>query len=351
MEAAVSTGPGYRNGIAAPLYLRHPASLEHDTGQHPERADRIRALESLLAGRDWLGFEVQEAPAATEAQLLGIHPQEHIDSVRRHCAAATAFDADTPVVPASWEAGLRAAGAACSLVDALLAGTVPTGFCGLRPPGHHAEPDRVMGFCLFSNIAIAAQHALDGHGLERVLILDWDVHHGNGTNAAFYSRPDVLFASLHQWPFYPGTGALADAGAGAGEGFTMNLPVPAGSGEDEWLGLVEHVVLPAAREYAPQLVLVSAGFDAHRDDPLADCNLETESYGHLARHVRGLADELGVPAGAVLEGGYDVDVLAASAAATMEALDHGGDPRSVEPGPLVAAAAERVAKYWPSVGS
>lgn len=255
------------------------------------------------------------------------------------------------MVPASWEAGLRAAGAACALVDALLERTAPTGFCGMRPPGHHAEPDRAMGFCLFSNIAVAAQHALDAHGLERVLILDWDVHHGNGTNAAFYDRADVLFASLHQWPFYPGSGALAEVGRGAGEGYSMNLPVPAGSGEHEWLSLVEHVVLPAAREYSPQLVLVSAGFDAHRNDPLAGCNLETASFGHLGRHVRTLADELGVPAGAVLEGGYDVDALAASTVETMEALQHGGAPCSVEPGPQVAAAAERMARYWPSLGT
>jgi len=262
-----------------------------------------------------------------------------------------AFDADTPVVPASWEAGLRAAGAACALVDALLEGTAPTGFCGTRPPGHHAEPDRAMGFCLFSNVAVAAQHALDGHGLERVLVLDWDVHHGNGTNAAFYDRADVLFASLHQWPFYPGSGALSEVGRGAGEGYSLNLPVPAGSGEDEWLGLVEHVVLPAARQYAPQLILVSAGFDAHREDPLASCNLETASFGSLARHVRALAGELGVPAGAVLEGGYDVDALAASAVETMQALEDGDTPPGVELGPFVAAAGERLARYWPTIGT
>ena len=343
--------PGYRNDIAEPLYLRHPASLGHDTGQHPERPERIRALEARLEQRDWLGWKVAEAPAASERQLLGIHPQEHIDNVAAHCAAGRAFDADTPVVPASWEAGLRAAGAACALVDALLHGTAPTGFCGTRPPGHHAEPDRAMGFCLFSNVAIAAQHALDAHGIERVLILDWDVHHGNGTNAAFHSRSDVLFASLHQWPFYPGSGALGDTGSGPGEGFTLNLPVPAGSGESEWLGLVEHVVVPAAREYEPQLILISAGFDAHRDDPLAECNLDTDSFGQLARHMRALGDELGVPAGALLEGGYDVDALAASAVQTMEALEDGGAPVSVEPGPLVTAAAQRMAKYWPAVGS
>ena len=337
------------DGIASPLYLRHAASLEHDTGPHPEGPDRIRALEALMEDSDWLGWEVRDAPAATEEQLRGIHPQEHIESVLAHCSAARAFDADTPVVPSSWEAGLRAAGAACALVDALLDGDAPTGFCGLRPPGHHAEPDRAMGFCLFSNVAVAAQHALGRPEIERVFVLDWDVHHGNGTNAAFHSRADVLFASLHQWPFYPGTGALGDAGSGAGEGYTINLPVPAGSGEEEWLGLMEHVVVPAARSYAPDLILVSAGFDAHEDDPLAQCLLQTETFADLARHIRGLGDKLSVPVGAVLEGGYDLHSLAHSAVATMRALEAGGEPRRVEPGSLVKAAAGQVGRRWSAV--
>ena len=343
--------PGYRRAIGSPLYLRHPASLDHDTGSHPERPERIRALEALMERREWLGWDVREAPRATEQQLLAVHPQEYLDSVRAHCAAGRALDADTPVVPASLEAGLRAAGAACALTDALLDGTAPTGFCGLRPPGHHAEPNRAMGFCLFANVSVAAEHALARDGVDRVFILDWDVHHGNGTNAAFHSRPDVLFSSLHQWPFYPGTGAMGDIGSGEGEGYTINLPVPAGSGEQEWLGLVEHVVLPAARAYAPDLILVSAGFDAHRDDPLAECELETDSFRQLALHVATLASELGVPAGAVLEGGYDVDALAESAVVTMEALESGGTPRSVEPGPLVSAAVEHVGRHWPALRS
>ena len=341
--------PGYRNAIGAPLLFRHPASLEHDTGPHPERAERIRALEASLEARDWLGYEVREAPAAEEEQLLRVHPRSHVDAVRAHCAAGRPFDMDTPASPGSWEAALHAAGAACALAESLLCADAPTGFCAARPPGHHAEPARAMGFCLFSNVAIAARHALDALGAERVLVLDWDVHHGNGTNEAFRSVPEVLFASIHRWPFYPGSGALSDAGSGPGEGYTLNLPVPAGAGEDEWLGYVEHIVLPVAREYRPDLVLVSAGFDGHRADPLADCRLEAVSFGHLGRHARALADELQVPVGAVLEGGYDLDALVASAAATMESLASGGEARKVEPGPLVGAAAEQLARHWPAL--
>jgi acetoin utilization deacetylase AcuC-like enzyme len=340
---------GYRNAIAPPLFFRHPSSLEHDTGAHPERAERIRAIEAELEGRDWLGYEVREAPKATEEQLLAVHPERHVERVRERSRHGQPFDLDTPVSPGSWEAALHAAGGSCALVEELLAGRAPTGFSALRPPGHHAEANHAMGFCLFANISIAARHAIDSLDAERVLVLDWDVHHGNGTHAIFHSSPEVLFVSIHQWPFYPGSGALTDAGSGEGEGFTINLPVPAGSGPHEWLGLVEHVVEPAALEFKPDLVLVSAGFDAHRSDPLADCMLETETFGHMARRVRSLADELGVPVGAVLEGGYDLGALASSVAATLEGLAEGGDTPATEPGSLVSAAVEQVGRYWPGV--
>jgi acetoin utilization deacetylase AcuC-like enzyme len=272
-----------------------------------------------------------------------------VERVRRFSQSGTAFDLDTPTSPGSWEAALRSAGGACALAEALLAGEAPTGFCATRPPGHHAERRRAMGFCLFANASIAARHALDSLGAERVLILDWDVHHGNGTEAIFESSPQVLFVSIHQWPFYPGTGALEDVGSGEGEGFTVNLPVPAGSGEDDWLSLVEHVAMPAAREFRPDLILVSAGYDAHVRDPVGECRLESVSFSHLALHVRALGEELGAPVGALLEGGYDLEALAASVAATMEALARGGEPRSVERGRLVSRAAEVVGRHWPLV--
>jgi acetoin utilization deacetylase AcuC-like enzyme len=324
------------------VYLGHPSSLEHDTGLgHPERADRIRAIEAELEARDWLGFERREAPAVTTEQLLAVHPKSYVDAVRETCARSGAFDLDTPTSPGSWEAALHAAGGACALVEALLGGE-PAGFSALRPPGHHAEPSRAMGFCLFANVSIAARHALDSLGAERVLVLDWDVHHGNGTNAIFHESPQVLFASLHQYPFWPGSGALSDVGAGPGEGYSLNLPVPAGSGEDEFCGLVEHIVLPAARAYDPDLVLVSAGYDAHRNDPLAACSLDTGSYAQLAL----LARTLGKPVGYVLEGGYDLGALAASVAASMESLTTGGEPGSFPRGPLVERAAAVVGRHW-----
>ncbi len=208
---------------------------------------------------DWLGWDAREAPRATEEQLLRVHPRAYVERVEEMSARGAAFDLDTPTSPGSCEAASRAAGGACALVEALLEGGERTGFSVLRPPGHHAEPERAMGFCLFATVAIAARHALDALGAERVLVLDWDVHHGNGTNTIFHGSPEVLFASIHQYPFWPGSGALGDVGSGAGEGYSLNLPVPAGTGEAVFLSLVEHVVAPAARQFGPDLILVSAG--------------------------------------------------------------------------------------------
>jgi len=275
-----------------------------------------------------------------------VHPRSHVEAVRELSARGGAFDLDTPTSPGSYEAALHAAGGACSLVEALMGEQAPTGFSLARPPGHHAERARAMGFCLFNNVAVAARHALDSLGAERVLVLDPDVHHGNGTNAIFHDSREVLFASIHQWPFYPGSGALEDVGEGQGQGFSLNLPVPARTGGDTFLSLLEHIVAPAAREFRPDLVLLSAGYDAHRDDPVGGCLLTTEDYAELARVVRALSEELGAPVGAVLEGGYDLRALAASVAATMEALANGGEPRSVPADELTLAEAERLRRWW-----
>jgi acetoin utilization deacetylase AcuC-like enzyme len=326
-----------------PVFFSHPSSLEHDTGPgHPERVARMQAIEAELERRDWLGYERREAPRATPEQLTAVHPPEYVDAVRETSARAGAFDLDTPTSDGSWEAALRAAGGACALTETLLGGGERVGFSALRPPGHHAERARAMGFCIFASVSIAARHALASLGAERVLVVDWDVHHGNGTNAIFHESPEVLFVSLHQYPFYPGTGALSDAGSGAGEGYSINLPVPAGAGEDLFCGLVEHVVLPAGRAFDPDLVLISAGFDAHRDDPVGGCALDISSFAELTRQLL----TLDKPVGGVLEGGYDLDALAGSTAATMETLVAGGEPGTHPRGRLVEAASEQVGRYW-----
>ena len=180
-----------------------------------------------------------------------------------------------------------------------------------------------MGFCLFANVAVAARHALDSLGAERVLVLDWDVHHGNGTNAIFHDSREVLFVSIHQFPFWPGTGPLDDVGEGAGEGYSINLPVPGGTGEAAFLSLIEHIVMPVGRQYRPDLILISAGYDAHRDDPLGGLALDTSSFASMSNRMRALGEEVGAPVGAVLEGGYDLSALADSVAETMAALDRG----------------------------
>jgi acetoin utilization deacetylase AcuC-like enzyme len=313
------------------LYFSHPACLEHDPRQglpgHPEQPDRLRAIELALAEQDWLGLERRQAPRALEGELELIHPRSQVEAIRELCrAGGGAIDLDTYAGEGSWEAALRAAGGACEMTRALLRGEATAGFCAVRPPGHHAEPERAMGFCLFDNVAIAAALAIAELGLERVFVVDWDVHHGNGTAEAFRHRADVLLASIHQGGIFPGTGLRGDTGSGPGEGYTINLPVPAGSGESLWLSLLEEEVLPAAARFEPQLVLISAGFDAHRDDPLAECRLETSSFGRMAALVRDAAADWGAPVGAVLEGGYDPNALGASVLATITALGGGANP-------------------------
>lgn len=339
-------------GGGAGLYFHHPVCLEHDPRArmpaHPDTPERIVALESTLASVDWMGWERRAAPAASEAELELVHSERHVRAIRELCAAGGGeIDADTYVGEASYRAALHAAGAACEMTRALR-GEHSVGFCGVRPAGHHAERDRAMGFCLFDSVAVAAELALRELGLRRVFVLDWDVHHGNGTAEIFRRSSGVLFASIHQSALFPGTGPLDDVGSGPGEGFTMNLPVPPGSDGELWLSLLEHVVLGAARAFEPELILISAGFDAHRRDPLAGCRLETGDFAAMACHVRELARALGVPVGAVLEGGYEPRVLGECVQVTLAALAGAGEATEAAREPLLTSrAAAHFRRYWP----
>ena len=338
--------------MAPPVVFHHPSSLAHDTGGHPEQAARITAITKALEARDWLGWEQRRSPAVERGQLEAVHAPAYVDSIESFCGSGGGMlDLDTIVSPGSWEAALHAAGGAVALVDELLAGDGSRSGASLhRPPGHHAEPARAMGFCLFNHIAVAARHALDAHGAERVLILDWDVHHGNGTNDIFHADPEVMFVSIHQSPLYPGTGPAGDAGEGAGEGFTVNLPVSRGSGDDVFCSLVEHVAVPLAREYEPRLLLISAGFDAHVQDPIGGCAVTDDGYAAMAASMRRVADELEIPLGVVLEGGYSLGALGRSVVATLEEIAAESPPTpDVAPHPVADEARARVGARWPSL--
>jgi len=338
----------------ASVLLEHPSSVEHDTGSHPEQAARIAAIEEELSARGWLGYERVESSEVDQADLTAVHPSEYVDAIERIAASGGGYlDPDTVASEGSYRAALHAAGGAVELVDLLLDGQASTAFSMHRPPGHHALPGRAMGFCLFNNVAIAARHAVRARGLGRVLIFDWDVHHGNGTNDIFHATDQILFVSIHESPLYPGTGPATDVGSGEGLGYTVNLPVSAGADDALYRSLVDHVVVPLAQAYQPQLVLISAGFDAHREDPLATCALTEEGFAEMARSLQRCCAELDVPLGAVLEGGYALGALARSVAATLEVLaapvspaDSGSD---VGVAPATRAARERLREWWPGL--
>jgi acetoin utilization deacetylase AcuC-like enzyme len=336
-----------------PLYFSDPSSLEHDPLEampgHPEQPERLRAIERKLAADGWLGWERPPSPAASTAELELVHTPRHVAAIRELSeAGGGAIDVETWDGPSSYRAAAHGAGGAAALARALLAGETRTGFSVARPPGHHAEPELALGFCLFNSVAVAAALAVAELGASRVLILDWDVHHGNGTEVIFRDRDDVLLVSIHQQGIWPGTGLARDVGTGRGEGFTVNLPVPAGSGRDVFLSLIDRVVAPLAGEFGPDLILISAGFDAHVDDPLAGLALTTEDYGQMAVETRELSARLEAPVGAVLEGGYSPPALADSVAATMRGLGGEGDPVTAPETAVADEAADRVARYWPA---
>jgi len=297
----------------------HPACLLHDTGPgHAERPQRLRAVTEALREAFPDRLDWREAPRASRGQLLRAHAPGLLDAVlETHPRERTMLDPDTVLSPDSDEAALRAAGAAAAAVDAALAGPAPRAFCAVRPPGHHATHGIAMGFCLFNNIAIAALHALEAHGLERVAIVDFDVHHGNGTQAIFEHDRRVLFASSHQWPLYPGTGARNETGAGN----IVNAPLPPDADGAPFRATWTDALLPAVDAFRPQLLLVSAGFDAHRRDPLAQLRLEAGDYAWITRELVRLANRH--CAGRIvstLEGGYDLEALRESSVAHVGEL-------------------------------
>jgi acetoin utilization deacetylase AcuC-like enzyme len=329
------------------VYLRHPLSFEHDTGAHPENAARLRAIEERLEGEGWHGLRVEEAPAATREQLERVHTPAHIRRIESVAESGGGMlDPDTAVSERSYEAALRAAGAAARGAELLLREREALAFCGLRPPGHHAEGDRGMGFCLFNNAAVAAAHAIEHLEAERVMVVDWDVHHGNGTQQIFYESDRVLFLSIHQSPLYPGTGSAAETGAGPGSGHTVNLPVPAGAGGDEFLALLQGVAVPLMDLYRPDLLVVSAGYDAHREDPLAECLLDDGDFGHMAATVGAAAASAGIGVLVCLEGGYAPRSLAASVSATIAALTDPGRTARRAPSEPAAQHRARLAPHW-----
>jgi acetoin utilization deacetylase AcuC-like enzyme len=307
------------------LLYTDPVFLDHDTGQHPETAERLRAIGKML---DESGLRVRCTPGEftpiDPAALRSIHTPRLIERVRVMAEAGGGhLDADTVVSPASYNVGLSAAGACVAAVDAVLAGQDRTALCFVRPPGHHATPTHSMGFCLFNNIAIAARHARIKHGVNRVLIVDWDVHHGNGTQDVFYEDPTVFFLSIHRYGhgFYPGSGAADETGAGAGLGTTRNLPIRYGTKRAEFHAQFVQALEKTADDFKPELVLVSAGFDAHRLDPIGNLGLEAEDFAELTQQVLAVArTHAENRLVSCLEGGYHWQATADSVRAHLEQL-------------------------------
>jgi acetoin utilization deacetylase AcuC-like enzyme len=288
-------------------------------GYHPERPERLAAAREAIRKAN-VAFQHLAARAATDDELARVHDARFVESLDRLRGQSVHLDPDTYVAPASIDAARLAAGGLVAMVDAMIDGPVSRGVALLRPPGHHARPSHAMGFCLVNNVAVAAAHAR-ARGLSRVLVLDWDVHHGNGTQEMFYADPSVFYVSTHQFPFYPGTGAAEEIGEKDGKGFTINVPLTAGGGDAIYRGAFERVIMPVVEEYRPELVLVSAGFDAAARDPLASMQLSDAAFGWMARELAGVAERHAKGRMAiVLEGGYDLVSLEGGLTAAVRGM-------------------------------
>ncbi len=331
------------------------AYLAHFAGRsHPERPERLAALLTMAEqlSRDKL---IRIAPrAATRDEIALAHREDYVDAVVGSAEFDHFdFDADTHTCRESYQTAMLSAGGVLTAMEAVLDGAADNAFAMVRPPGHHARPDRAMGFCLFNNVAIAAKWAIKRRGLERVAIIDWDVHHGNGTQEIFYESPEVLYVSTHQYPHYPGTGSTREIGAGAGLGYIVNAPMPAGFGDDEYILVFDELVMPIVRKFRPELIIVSAGFDSHYRDPLGDMRVTERGFAAMTRRVKRLAAEVcGGRIVAALEGGYDLEGLTRSASAVIEELGRDSDEEIAaasggeRAGELVARVAQGVGRFW-----
>jgi acetoin utilization deacetylase AcuC-like enzyme len=305
--------------MSDPVFREHLVAV-----QHPERPERFDAVMNALASGGLVSrLQSVEARPATDDELLLCHTKSYLDTARADVASGRRFlsTGDTDITPNSWDVAARAVGGVLNAVDAVMSGAVNNAFCCVRPPGHHANASRGMGFCLLNNVAIAARYAQRRHGAERVMIVDWDVHHGNGTQDIFYADPSVFFFSTHQWPLYPGTGRADETGESRGQGSTMNFPFPAGSGRQEILGAMQQSLTPAAEDFRPDLVFISAGFDSRINDLLGGFTLTDSDFTDLTRLAMEIADRhAGGRVVSLLEGGYNLDGLASASRAHVEAL-------------------------------
>ena len=333
--------------------IYHPDYLKHETGPHPERKERLVSIIAHLKETGMMEqLDLIKPRYAELSEIEYIHTPEYIEKAKKYSELEIPLDLDTVLSKDSYNVALLAAGGAITAVDVVLDNKVENSFALVRPPGHHAEPDRGMGFCIFNNVAIAARHA-QKRGKKRVLIVDWDVHHGNGTQKAFYGDPTVLYFSTHQYPHYPGTGWIDEIGTGAGAGYNINVPLPAGTDDAGFIAVFEEILVPAALEFKPDIVLVSAGQDANANDGLAQMRMSVNGFAALASIVRLIAKETcGGKVAAVLEGGYDLDLLARSVAAILGVF-MGKEPEKREVAEPAAKVRERLeqvkkiqSKYW-----
>ncbi len=310
--------------MSTTLFLSHPACLDHQTPMgHPERPDRLRAIEQALEAEKFQTLAREQAPLAPLDTIALCHPMEYVEAIRNASPdeGTIHLDADTAMSPGSYEAALRAAGGGMRAVDEVMTGKAANAFVAVRPPGHHAESARPMGFCLFNNAAIAARYAQKTHGAERVCIVDFDVHHGNGSQDIFWADKSVMYCSTHEMPLYPGTGAIGERGE---HDNIINAPLRAGDGGEQFREALDTAILPRLREFKPDLVVISAGFDAHTRDPLANLNLVEADYTWVTQKLMEIADQSAKGRiVSMLEGGYDLQGLARSAAAHVTALMRG----------------------------